>query len=139
MRSTQVTRVSAILLALAGAALLFAPVELLARIAPEVPASAAWLGQLLGAGWLGLATMNWLSRFTMVGGIYGRAIVSANAAAYFVSAMVMLSAGRRLGFSTSMLVIAVSTLVMAAVYGYLLFRGPFAADRVAIAPNVTGA
>jgi len=139
MRSTQLTRVSAILLALTGAAFLFAPVELLARIAPEVPASAAWLGQLLGAAWLGLATMNWLSRFTMVGGIYGRAIVSANAAAYFVSAMVMLSAARRVGFTTSMLVIAIVTVVMAAVYGYLLFRGPFAADRVATGLDATGA
>lgn len=139
MRSTQVTRASAILLALTGAALLFAPVELLSRTVPDVPPSAAWLGQLLGAAWLGLATMNWLARFTMVGGIYGRAIVSANAAAYFVSAMVMLSAGRRLGFSTSMLAIAIVTLVMAAVYGYLLFRGPFAADRVDAAANVTAA
>lgn len=139
MRSTQVTRASALLLALVGAALLFAPVEVLSRTVPDVPPSAAWLGQLLGAAWLGLATMNWLARFTMVGGIYGRAIVSANAAAYFVSAMVMLSAGRRLGFSTSMLVIAIVALVMAAVYGYLLFRGPFAADRVDAAPNVTAA
>lgn len=139
MRSTQVTRASALVLVLAGAALLFAPVEALSRTVPDIPPSAAWLGQLLGAAWLGLATMNWLARFTMVGGIYGRAIVSANAAAYFVSAMVMLSAGRRLGFSTSMLVIAIVALVMAAVYGYLLFRGPFAADRVDAAPNVTAA
>lgn len=139
MRSTQLTRASALVLVLAGAALLFAPVEALSRTVPDIPPSAAWLGQLLGAAWLGLATMNWLARFTMVGGIYGRAIVSANAAAYFVSAMVMLSAGRRLGFSTSMLVIAIVALVMAAVYGYLLFRGPFAADRVDAAPNVTAA
>ena len=139
MRSTQVTRASALLLVLAGAALLFAPLEVLSRAVPDIPPSASWLGQLLGAAWLGLATMNWLARFTMVGGIYGRAIVSANAAAYFVSAMVMLSAGRRLGFSTSMLAIAIIALVMAAVYGYLLFRGPFGADRVDAAPNVTAA
>ena len=130
MRSTQVTRASALLLALVGAALLFAPVEVLSHTVPDIPPSAAWLG---------LATMNWLARFTMVGGIYGRAIVSANAAAYFVSAMVMLSAGRRLGFSTPMLAITIVALVMAAVYGYLLFRGPFAADRVDAAPNVTAA
>ena len=139
MRSTQVTRASALLLALVGAALLFAPVEVLSRTVPDIPPSASWLGQLLGAAWLGLATMNWLARFTMVGGIYGRAIVSANAAAYFVSAMVMLSAGRRLGFSTPMLAITIVALVMAAVYSYLLFRGPFAADRVDAAPNVTAA
>jgi hypothetical protein len=139
MRSTQVTRASAFVLVLPGAALLFAPVEVLSRTVPDIPPAAAWLGQLLGAAWLALATMNWLARFTMVGGIYGRAIVSANAAAYFVSAMVMLSAGRRLGFSTPMLVITIVALVMAAVYGYLLFRGPFAADRVDAAPNVTAA
>jgi len=139
MRSTQVTRASAFVLVLAGAALLFAPVEVLSRTVPDIAPSTSWLGQLLGAAWLGLATMNWLARFTMVGGIYGRAIVSANAVAYFVSAMVMLSAGRRLGFSTPMLAITIVALVMAAVYGYLLFRGPFAADRVDAAPNVTAA
>lgn len=130
MRSTLVTRASAFLFGLAGVALLFAPVELLARIAPAVPPSAAWIGQLLGAAWLGLAAMNWTTRFAMVGGIYGRAVVFANATAYFVSAMVMLSAARRVSSTSALLVLAIVTLAMAALYGYLLFRGPFAADRL---------
>lgn len=139
MRSTVVTRVSAVLLALTGAALLFAPVEILGRLAMNVPADAAWLAQLLAAAWLALAVMNWLTRFTMVGGIYGRAVVSANATVYFVSAMVLLSAGRRLGFSTAIAALAVAAVAMAAVYAFLLFRGPFAADRVSPTTSVSGA
>lgn len=139
MRSTLVTRASAILLGLAGAALLFAPVEILTRIAPSVPVDAAWLAQLLAAAWLALAAMNWITRFTMVGGIYGRAVVASNAAVYFVSAMVLLSAMRRGIISTPIVVLGGITLVMAAVYSYLLFRGPFASDRLQSAQGATGA
>lgn len=131
MRSTLVTRASALLLGLTGLAFLFAPAELLARIAPAIPASAAWLGQLLGAAWLGLAAMNWTTRFTMVGGIYGRAVVFANATAYFVSAMVLLSAARRVDFTPALLLVTLIAIVMAVLYGYLLFRGPFEVDRLA--------
>jgi len=131
MRSTVVTRASALLLALAGVSLLFAPIELLARLAPGTPPSAAWIAQLLGAAWLGLAAMNWTTRFTMVGGIYGRAVVTANAMTYFASAMTLLHVVRA-GASTMVIVLAVVALVMAATYGYLLFRGPFAADRAPV-------
>lgn len=131
MRSTVVTRASAVLLALAGAALLFAPVEILARVAPGTPSTAAWIAQLLAAAWLGLAAMNWTTRFTMVGGIYGRAVVFANTVTYFVSAMALLHVLRS-GMATVTVVIAVVAVVMAATYGYLLFRGPFAGDSAPV-------
>lgn len=131
MRSTVVTRASALLLALAGVILLFAPVEVVTRIAPGTPPASGWIVQLLGAAWLGLAAMNWLARFTMVGGIYGRAIVAANAMTYFVSAMVMLHVVRDEPTSV-VLVITIVAVIMAATYGYLLFRGPFAADSAPV-------
>ena len=131
MRSTVVTRASALLLALAGASLLFAPIEILARIAPGTPPTVAWIAQLLAAAWLGLAAMNWTTRFTMVGGIYGRAVVFANTVTYFVSAMALLHVVRG-GSSTMVIVLAAIALAMAATYGYLLFRGPFAADRAPV-------
>lgn len=129
MRSTVVTRVSAIVLALAGIALLFAPVEILARLAPGTPMALAWIVQLLAGAWLGLSAMNWMTRFTMVGGVYGRAIVLANATTYFVSAMTMLHALRDGAPTATVVALTVVAVALAAVYGYLLFRGPFVADR----------
>lgn len=133
MRSTVVTRASALLLALAGVSLLFAPIEILARVAPEVPVSTAWIAQLLAAAWLGLAAMNWTTRFAIVGGIYGRAVGFANATTYFVSAMTLLRFVRSGAMSMTVLAITAVAVVMAAIYGWLLLRGPFAADRTPVA------
>ena len=71
MTSSIVARVSAGFLAAAGFPMLFASDVLLPRLIPELPAHAAWLGQLLAAAWLSVAFYNWNTRETMLGGIYG--------------------------------------------------------------------
>src|SRR5919107_5264542 len=92
MISSLVSRVSAALLALAGLALLFASDVLLPAAVPGFPVAAAWVGQLLGAAWLGVAALNWLQRAAVLGGVYGRPVVLANLALYFVSALSLLRA-----------------------------------------------
>jgi hypothetical protein len=87
MISSLVSRCSAALLLLGGLALLFASDVVLPALVPAFPASAAWVGQLLGAAWLGVAALNWLRRRAVVGGIHGRPVVFANLVLYFVSAL----------------------------------------------------
>jgi hypothetical protein len=125
MISSTLSRVSAALLLVAGAAFLFAPDALLPRLVPGFPPAAAWLGQLLGAAWLGAAALNWLQRGAVLGGIYGRSVVLANLALYFVSASSLLRA--RLGGAAPAAWWAVCGVagVLAAAYGVLLLRGPF--------------
>lgn len=126
MISSAVSRVSAAVLLTGGLALLFGADALLPRLAPGVPPTAAWVGQLLAAAWLGVAALNWLHRGTLLGGIYGRPVVFANLVLYFVSALSALRAlpagGPRLWF------VAGPAAALAVVYGALLFRGPF--DRL---------
>lgn len=74
------SRVSAAVLLVAGIVPLFAPDMVLPRLVPGDPEAALWLGQLLGAAWLGVAALNWLNRSTLLGGIYGRPIVAATMA-----------------------------------------------------------
>src|SRR3954468_23464373 len=93
--SSLVSRASAALLAIGGVALLFAADDILPRIIPGFPEAGAWVGQLLAAPWLGVAALNWLNRSLVIGGIYGRPVVLANMALYFVSAMVLVQAARR--------------------------------------------
>ncbi len=69
MKSSLVSRASALVLCIGGLALLFAPDVVLSWLEPEFPAGAAWIGQLLGAAWLGLAALNWLNRSAILGGI----------------------------------------------------------------------
>jgi hypothetical protein len=132
-------RVSAAVLLLGGIALLFAADVLLPVLAPASGADAGarvggarvagvtWIGQLLGAAWLGLAALNWLSRDARLGGIYGRPVVLANLVLYVVSALTMLRALPAVGVVGW--VVAGPALALAVVYAALLLRGPFDAPR----------
>jgi hypothetical protein len=122
--SSALSRVSAAVLAAGGGALLFAPDVLLPALVPGFPPSGLWLGQLVGAAWLGMAALNWLQRAAILGGIYGRPVVLANLVLYFVSALsvlrVLLGGG-----PTELWLILVPTGAFALAYGALLLRGPF--------------
>jgi hypothetical protein len=120
--------VSGAVLLVAGIALLFAPDVLLPRLVPGYPEAALWLGQLLGAAWLGMAILNWSNRSTLLGGIYGRPVVAANLAVYLVSSLVLFRTSGRAGFSSVLWTLAAATAVLAIAYAVLLFRGPLSRD-----------
>ncbi len=124
MNTTLIPRLSAGLLFAGGAGLLFAADALVPFFAPTFPRGAAWLGQLLGAAWLGVAALNWLQRGARLGGIYGRPVVFANLTLYFVTALVLARAGVA-GAGRGVWMAAVPAAAMAVAYGLLLFRGPF--------------
>jgi hypothetical protein len=122
--SSIVTRTSAAVLLAGGVALLFASDVLLPLLVPGFPAAGAWLGQLLGAAWLGVAALNWLHRGTLLGGIYGRPVVLANLVLYFVGALSLLRALAEPGVPRALWGLAVPLALLAVVYGVLLLRGP---------------
>lgn len=128
MLSTLISRVSAGCLAVGGLALLFAPDVILPRLIADFPPAGVWLGQLLAAALLALAMANWLSRSALLGGIYGRAVVMANATFYFVSAMMLLKIVVTRGLSAALCVLVVPIALLAAIYCWLLFRGPVERD-----------
>lgn len=125
MISSLISRISAIVLLVGGLALLFASDNLLPALVPSYPPSAAWLGQMLAAAWLGVAALNWLQQSARLGGIYGRPTVLANLALYFITAT---SLFRPLIKGTAPSAAWVGFIVAAALaigYGALLLRGPF--------------
>lgn len=129
MISSIIARVSALVLGSAGLTLLFASDAVLPVLLPGMPASAAWLGQLLAAAWLSVALFNWNARATVLGGVYGRPAVNLNLVLYLVSALGLLKAD---GAAPVVRIVAVPFVVMALVYAAVLLRGPFdrpAADR----------
>lgn len=117
------SRISAGVLLVCGVALLFASDVLLPALIPAFPPAAAWLGQLLGAAWLGLAALNWLQRRAVLGGIYGRPIVLANLTVFFVSALSLMRALP--GKPPALWAAAGVAVLLAAGYAVLLFAGPF--------------
>jgi hypothetical protein len=126
--ATRISQASAALLAAGGLALLFASDVLLPRLVAGFPAAGAWLGQLLAAAWLGVAALNWLSRSALLGGIYGRPVVAANAALHFVSAAALLDVAAARGAGAAVRALFAAAALLAAAYGWLLLRGPFERD-----------
>lgn len=125
MISSTISRVSAFVLLLGGLVLLFASDAVLPALIPGFPPEAAWLGQLLAAAWLGVAALNWLQRSALLGGIYGRATVSANVAMYVVSALSLLRALLGHSAPAALWFAAVPMAALAATYVALMMRGPF--------------
>ena len=116
------------MLLVGGLALLFASDAILPRLVPDFPAAAVWLGQLLAAALLALAALNWLSQSALLGGIYGRPVVLANAAFYFIAATVLVKVITRHDASTALRLVFLLVVLFAAMYGWLLFRGPIDSD-----------
>ncbi len=98
---------------------------LLPSMASGFPIGAVWLGQLLAAAWLGVAGLNWLPRRATLGGIYGRPIVPANLALYFVSALSLMRVLRGDAAQPWIRPAFLVSAVLAVSYGALLLRGPF--------------
>ena len=126
--STQIARASTAVLIVGGLLLLFAADAILPRLIPTFPAAGAWLGQLLGASWLAVAALNWLSRRQLIGGIYGRPVVMANAALFFIAALVILKIIAQPQTPMSVWFVFAPAVLFAAIYGWLMFRGPFERD-----------
>ncbi len=126
--SSIVSRSSALFLAVTGLALLFASDDILPLLVQGSPPGFALIGQLLGAAWLGVASLNWLSKSTLIGGIYGRAVVSANVLVYFVTAMALIKPVMLDDAPTVLRILLVPIAVLAVVYLWLLFRGPYGRD-----------
>jgi hypothetical protein len=64
----------------------------------------------------------------VIGGIYGRTIVTANTLLYFVTATVLLTPVTRSDTPAALWILAVPVGLFAGIYGWLLFRGPFTRD-----------
>ena len=128
MSSTLISRASAALFFAGGLGLLFAPDAILPHLIPGYPTAGLWLGQLVGAAWLALAVLNWLSQTSLLGGIYGRSVVMPNAAFYFISIMVLIKPLTAHTVPAWVWIVVFPAALMAGVYSWLLFRGPMVRD-----------
>ena len=103
-----------------GVALMFAPEE--AGQALMRGSDRPVFVQLLGAALLGYAAANWTARGTMLGGIYGRAVVTGNQMHMMIGAIVLVKYGIQAG-SAHPLYWALTVLYVcgAMFFSYLLF------------------
>jgi hypothetical protein len=116
----------AALYAAAGLVLTFGPSEALSAMGGGAGPIETWAAQLAGAGFLGLAILNWAQRYAVVGGVFGRPLLLANLLFAMAGAGASVSAWRDARCTTALAAACVLG-VVAVAFGLRLFRPPPAA------------
>ncbi|HEV7784941.1 MAG TPA: hypothetical protein VGQ28_06360 [Thermoanaerobaculia bacterium] len=122
--------ISAVLYFAGALPLLFAPEELLTFAGSPPSILDTTLLQVLGSAIFGFAMLNWLNRYSRVGGIFGRPLVAANLAHTGSAALLLGHIVRRAPFSPLLLGVMALYGALAVAFGYKFFVQPSpAADR----------
>lgn len=122
---TLVTMTTAIIFYLFGFALLIAPLEVWRSLAAGEPVAVLELPvSLLGAVFLGFGAMNWVSRRSLLGGIYGRPVLLANQAHFLIGFIVLVRQGLGQPLPPAYWLFGGIYLIGTIFYSLLLFRGP---------------
>ena len=123
MNTKSLMTLSAIILALIGISLIFLPNEILDYLELSVSETLQLLMQIIGSLYVALAILNWMSKGSLIGGIYGRPIAMANLT-HFVIAGLALIKGILSNPSLSYVIwsIAIIYLIFAIFFGIVAFR-----------------
>jgi hypothetical protein len=111
-----------------GVAGLFLPQELLTAAGQEPIGILRGLVQLLGALLFAFATVNWIARGSLLGGIYNRPVALGNLAHFMIGALVLIKlaiAGER---GAAVLVLTAVYVAFALAFTAVLFRSPVARE-----------
>ena len=116
---------SAIILAFIGISLIFLPKEILDYLELSVSETLQLLMQIIGSFYFALAILNWMSKGSLIGGIYGRPVAMANLT-HFVIAGLALIKGILANPSLSYVIwsIAIIYSIFAIFFGIAAFRHP---------------
>lgn len=121
MSSKQLIALGVLFYGLFGFTLLFMPQELLALNESAAAPHAALLAQFLGAALLGFAAMNWMARGSILGGIYGRAVMNGNFTFAFISALLTIRPLLAPSPPLWLWIYGVVSVALAVAFGYLMF------------------
>jgi len=125
MNTKSLMTLSAIILALIGISLIFLPNEILDYLELSVSETLQLLMQIIGSLYFALAILNWMSKGSLIGGIYGRPIAMANLT-HFVIAGLALIKGVLANPSLSYVIwsIAIIYSIFSICFGIVAFRHP---------------
>lgn len=116
---------TSLLLGVSGIALTFAPDLIIGSLGVNPSQVSIILGQILGALYFGFATLNWMTKESLIGGIYNRPIAVANFTHFMIAGLALVKASIS-NPQIPILLILVSGVyaVLALLFGILLFRHP---------------
>ena len=125
MNTKSLMTLSAMILAMIGISLIFLPNEILDYLELSVSETLQLLMQIIGSLYFAFAILNWMSKGSLIGGIYGRPIAMANLT-HFVIAGFALIKGILANPSLSYVIwsIAIIYSIFAIFFGIVAFRHP---------------
>jgi len=130
MNTKLLMTLSAMILALIGISLIFLPNEILDYLELSVSETLQLLMQIIGSLYFALAILNWMSKGSIIGGIYNRPIAMANLA-HFVIAGLALIKGILANPSLSYVIwsIAIIYSIFAIFFGIVAFKHPVGENK----------
>ncbi len=133
MNTKPLMTLNAIILALIGISLIFLPKEILDYFELSASDTLELLMQITGSLYFAFAMLNWMSKGSIIGGIYGRPIAIANLT-HFVIAGLSLIKGimANSGLSYVIWSIAIVYSIFAILFGIVAFKHPVSKNKVII-------
>lgn len=118
--------VTAIYLGVTGIGLIFLPHEIASFFDAEKNESFILTLQILGSLYLGFGMMNWLTKKSLIGGIYNRQLVLGNLFHFLVSAFALIKVVRQYDGSQFKVILIITILysLFSLCFGYLLKASP---------------
>ena len=115
---------SALLLMGLGIVTLFAPDEIAGLLSRSGQATSGVVVQILAGALFALGILDWMNRYATIGGIYGRPVVLANFAFFFITATTLARLALATGAGVALWGATGVCAVLAALYAQLFFGAP---------------
>jgi len=125
MNTKLVMTSSALILGIAGITMTFAPYEIVAFITIKPSKPLELVIQIIGALYFAFAMLNWMTKSSLIGGIYNRPVAVANLTHFLIVALALIKAVLATpGLSAAMLATTIVYSLFAVLFGIILFRHP---------------
>ena len=131
MNTRLLMALSAMIFSLIGISLIFFPIEILDYFELSVSDTLELLMQIIGSLYFAFAMLNWISRGSIIGGIYNRPIAIANLTHFFIAGLSLIQgilSNPNLPYTIWSIAIIYS--IFAILFGIVAFNHPVSENKM---------
>lgn len=116
---------ASLLLGVSGLVLTFAPDYIIRTLGLDPTQVSVLLGQIIGGLYVGFAMLNWMTKESLIGGIYNRPVAVANLTHFMIAGLALAKASiSNAELPLLLLITSAVYVILAALFGIILFRHP---------------
>ncbi len=125
MNTKWIMTTASLLLGVSGIVLTFAPDLIISSLGINPTHVSVLLGQIIGGLYFGFAMLNWMTKESLIGGIYNRPVAVANLTHFMIAGLALAKASiSNTELPTLILIVSVAYVLLAILFGIILFRHP---------------